>query len=284
MDYFHLPAISCVYSDKKNLNSFSREEELMLMQPEAHFEYEMILVTGGSGTATINHKAYPIKEKSLIFISPYEKHYFQVESEIYCRYVVTMSSDLILSNIRDVELAAIFVQSSKRFPHVISLSDPAYNMILPLFERLERENRQKDAFYVSRSASIVVAILIDLYRTHPEVFQGKITQASLAVINAQKYINEHFHERISLEVLASQNFISSHGLSLAFKECVGISFKEYLIGIRILEAKKMLVTTHMSVEEIAGAVGYMNVNNFVQIFKKKEDITPLQYRKKFSAL
>jgi YesN/AraC family two-component response regulator len=46
----------------------------------------------------------------------------------------------------------------------------------------------------------------------------------------------------------------------------------------------MLVTTHMSVEEIAGAVGYMNVNNFVQIFKKKEDITPLQYRKKFSAL
>lgn len=283
MDYFHLPAISCFYSNEKNLKSFSAGEPVMLAEPEAHFEYEMILVTGGKGTATINHKAYPIQEKSLIFISPYEKHYFQIETDIYCRYVVTMSSDLILSNIRDVELAAIFVQSSKRFPHVISLSSQAYNMLLPLFERLERENRNKDAFYISRSASVVVAILIDLYRTHPEMFQGKLTQASLAVINAQKYINEHFSERISLESLATQNFISSHGLSLAFKECVGISFKDYLIGIRILEAKKMLVTTHKSVEEIAGAVGYMNVNNFVQIFKKKEDITPLQYRKKFSA-
>ena len=63
-------------------------------------------------------------------------------------------------------------------------------------------------------------------------------------------------------------------LSLAFKEIVGISFKEYLVLFRLTEAKKLLLSSDLSISDIAEKVGYVNVNNFIRIFKEKENITP----------
>ena len=102
-----------------------------------------------------------------------------------------------------------------------------------------------------------------------------------AVLNAQRYVNEHFNRKLTLTEIADQNFISRHALSLAFKDIVGTTFKEYLLLFRITEAKKLLITTDFSVSQIAEAVGYVNVNNFVKIFKDREGTTPLQYRKQF---
>ena len=101
-----------------------------------------------------------------------------------------------------------------------------------------------------------------------------------AVLNAQRYVNDHFHRKLTLQEIADANYVSRHALSLAFKEIVGITFKEYLLLFRMAEAKNLLVNTDLSVEQIAEQVGYVNVNNFVKIFKKFQHTTPLQYRKK----
>lgn len=285
MDYSHIPTVSCIYSEDTNLCAYNDYDSNPLPHSEAHFEYEMILVVGGKGSVIINHKSYPICRKSLIFISRMEYHSFLITEEPYCRYVTTMSGDLILSNIKDVELVSIFCQRPKEFCHVVQLSDSAFLQLRSLFVRMENEFSRKDAFYVSRSASLVVAILIDLYRSHPEAFPTRShTGVSTAVINAQRYINDHYKDTIHLQDIAQQNFMSRHALSSAFKDIVGTSFKDYLISFRLTEAKKLLITTDLSVEEIAEAIGYVNVNNFVQIFKKKEALTPLQYRKKTTSL
>ena len=284
MDYSHLPAVSCVYSEEQLLCSFVNPNKPSLHESEAHFEYEMILVTAGRGTAVIEHQSYPIGRKSLIFISRLERHHFLIQEQPYCRFVASMSSDLILTNIKDIELVSIFLQRPKNFCHVVQLSDSAFLLLHPLFVRMTNEFVRKDAFFTSRSASLVVAILIDLYRTHPEAFPMRShTGISFAVVETQRYINDHYKEKITLQNIASQVFVSRHSLSLAFKDIVGDSFKDYLIMFRLTEAKKLLVTTDLSVEEISEQVGYINVNNFVRIFKKREFIKPLQYRKKFSS-
>ena len=273
MDYTHVPTISCFYSE---------EPKTSLLIPEAHFEYEMILVTGGKATCLINHQHYDLQKKSLIFISRLERHSFILQETPYQRYVASMSGDLIMSNIKDVELISIFLQRPKGFCHVLTLSDEAYDMLLPLFARMTEEFTEKRAFYVSRSASIVVAILIDLYRAHPEFFPLRShSNISNAVLYAQRYVNDHFDCKITLQEIADKNFVSRHALSIAFKDIVGTTFKEYLILFRLSEAKKLLITTDSSIEEIAEKVGYDNVNNFIQIFKSRESVTPLRYRKQF---
>lgn len=138
-------------------------------------------------------------------------------------------------------------------------------------------------FYTAKNAALFTAILIDLYRAHRESFpmRGHSTMAT-AVLNAQRYVNDHFQRKLTLQEIADANFISRHALSLGFKEMVGITFKEYLLLFRITEAKKLLVTTDLSISQIAERVGYVNVNNFLKIFKEREHITPLQYRKQLN--
>lgn len=276
MNYTHLPAISCYYSNAP----------LPLhCNPEAHFEYEMILVSSGNTVLFVNHKTYPVAGKSLIFINRLERHSLLVKQTPYERYVTTVSNDVIMSNINDMELVSIFIQRPEHFNHVIHLDDPSYELLLPLFIQLEREYREQPPLFVSKSISLVTSILIELYRTHPENFPlHNHSRISTAVINAQKYINDHYDRKLTLDEVARQNFISSHALSIAFKNFVGISFKDYLILFRLTEAKKMLISTDASVAEIAEKVGYMNVNNFIRIFKEKESLTPLQYRRQHRSL
>lgn len=280
MKYTHIPAVSCHYSESMG----NVLDEDVLTTSAAHFECEMMLVTGGCAQVTVNQKIYALEPKSLLFISRLERHSFVVTQQPYSRYLVTLSDDLILSNIKDIELTSIFIQRPKEFHHVVKLSDQAFGTLLPLFELMRREYEKKQVFYISRSASIVVAILIELYRAHPESFPSRShIGMSNVVLNAQRYINDHFDEKVTLEDIARQNFVSRHALSLAFKDTVGTTFKEYMLMFRITEAKKLLVTTDLSMEGIAERIGYGNVNNFLQIFKKKEGITPYQYRKHFHA-
>lgn len=275
MDYTHLPEISCYYSDYPAPSHAN---------PEAHFEYEMILVTNGSATLFVNHKHYQVKAKSLLFINRLERHSLIVTREPYERYVTSISSDIIMSNVKDMELISIFIQRPKHFEHVIQLSDASYETILPLFAQLEKEYDRQLPFYISKSMSCVVSILIDLYRAHPEYFPSHDgSSISTAVIQAQKYVNDNFSRRITLQEIADQNYVSKHALSLAFKDIVGIPFKDYLVLFRLTEAKKLLISTDLSVADIAEKVGYVNVNNFIRIFRTRETMTPLQYRKKSNA-
>lgn len=284
MLYSHIPEISCFFSDKPVLNSYVENGGCFsLEESEAHYEYEMILVTGGKGTAVINHRRYPIQKNSLIFIGYLERHYFIVTQEPYSRYVVSMSSKLVLSNIKDIELASIFIQRPRDFCHVVPLSDAAFDLLCPLFVQLMQESDAREAFYVSKCTSLIASLLIDLYRTHPEAFPKRSdSSTSAAVLHAQRYISEHYGQKITLSQIAQQSYISRHALSLAFKNILGISFRDYLISFRITEAKKLLITTDLSVEAVSEQVGYANVNNFVQIFRQRESTTPLQYRKKYS--
>ncbi|NNJ30915.1 AraC family transcriptional regulator [Lacrimispora defluvii] len=269
----HIPNVSCYYSDSL---------DHILFKPSAHFEYQMILVTGGSSQVQINHKSYVLKEKSLLFISRLERHNFIIKQEPYTRYIASMSSELIMSSIKDVELCSIFIQRPKEFCHAIELSDQAYDTILPLFIHLAAEYKNQYDFYVSRSTSLVVAILIELYRMHPLYFPLRSqSNISAAVLNAQQYISSNFSQKVTLQEIADQNYISSHTLSIAFKDIVGITFKEYLLLFRITEAKKLLITTDQSISEIAEQVGYINVNNFIKVFREKVLISPLQYRKQY---
>lgn len=270
----HIPAVSCFFSDAAGSAHTA---------PAAHFEYQMILATGGRARLIVNRKTYEILPRSLVFISRLEEHRFIIE-EAYTRYVASISSELIMSAIKDPELISIFIQHPRDFCHVIALDDDVYQTLLPHFVTLTREYQAQKQFFTTRGVGLVTAILIDLYRARPECFPIR-TPGGVAssVLSAQYYISEHFHRKLTIREVAEASFISSHALSLAFRDVTGITFKEYLLLFRVAESKKLLITTNLPIEEIAGRVGYINVNNFIKIFKEREKITPLQYRRQFAS-
>ena len=105
---------------------------------------------------------------------------------------------------------------------------------------------------------------------------GKI---SPVVRNAASYLEEHLSEDISLDTMCENMKVSKYYLSHIFKEQIGCSPYEYLITIRLSTAKALLRSTDKSVSEIAELCGFNKCSYFIQLFKKREAITPLRYRK-----
>lgn len=270
MEYTHKPIISCYDTDTV---------PAQIHEPAGHFEYEVILVTGGGVTASIAQHTYRLSRGSLVFIGRLESHSLLVRSVPYTRYVSILSLDMLLEAIRDNRLLSIFIRRPENFRHVIQLDEDTYRAVLPMFEQFTREYRDQQPFYLSKCASLLNLFLIELYRRVPSAFpewSGSSTQT--AVVAAQRYMTENFRRPLTLDEVAAHTFVSRHTMSVAFRETVGMTFKNYLILLRITEAKRLLLTTDDPVSRVGELVGYTNVNNFIQIFRDRVGTTPLQYR------
>ena len=68
-------------------------------------------------------------------------------------------------------------------------------------------------------------------------------------------------------------------ISQLFKNEIGVGFLNYLTSIRMEKAKSLLLTTSLSVAEIAEETGYNDYRVFTKVFKKTEGITPSQFRR-----
>ncbi len=99
------------------------------------------------------------------------------------------------------------------------------------------------------------------------------------VLQAARYINEHFRQQISAADIAAASGFSPNYLSRKFREAAGIGVHDYLVFIRLRNAAFELITTDDSVTDIALRSGFSDSNYFKDVFKKKYGITPREYRK-----
>jgi len=97
--------------------------------------------------------------------------------------------------------------------------------------------------------------------------------------NINMYIKVHYKEHLNLNRIADVFYISPNYLSSLFNEKNHISFSNFVQNLRIEEAKIILKTTKMKVNDISKKVGYKNNSYFVNLFTKNTGMTPSEYRK-----
>jgi len=98
------------------------------------------------------------------------------------------------------------------------------------------------------------------------------------------YIERHFNEDITLELVAEKLNLSGGYLSTYFKEKTGKNFIDYLHEVRICEAKRLLTESNLKIQDVARKSGYHNMNSFHRMFKKYTGVTPSEFRRKEEAL
>ncbi|HLG28195.1 MAG TPA: bifunctional transcriptional activator/DNA repair enzyme AdaA [Paenisporosarcina sp.] len=99
------------------------------------------------------------------------------------------------------------------------------------------------------------------------------------VIQIVDYIDSHYSEPLTLEVLANMCHGSPYHLQRTFKRIKGITPVEYIRNVRIEYVKEHLKATDKSIGEIGARIGLPNTPYFITLFKKHTGYTPLQYRK-----
>ncbi|MDR6555597.1 AraC family transcriptional regulator [Paenibacillus qinlingensis] len=141
----------------------------------------------------------------------------------------------------------------------------------------------------ARTALVATDLIGDI-----QVGLQDLLNALVASIQEWQLANEH-HNRIdeiklyllqnysnpdlSLNYLSEKFDLPSRVLSKLFKAETGERFVEYLIDIRMTEAKRLLLQTTEPVQSIGEQVGYLQVISFIRTFKKAEGSTPGEYRK-----
>lgn len=119
-------------------------------------------------------------------------------------------------------------------------------------------------------------LAIDIYQKEIQKNASIPEPASIKAIKL--FINEHFGENITLDSIADSAFLSASYASRLFKKELGISIMDYLLQVRMNEAKKLLKDTTLQIEEVASRTGYADSSYFTKVFRKAEGITPSQYR------
>ncbi|MUN90061.1 helix-turn-helix domain-containing protein [Enterococcus gallinarum] len=94
-------------------------------------------------------------------------------------------------------------------------------------------------------------------------------------------VHQQYDQELSLEIIASKLHYNANYLSNVFKKEMGINFADYLQNYRLEIAKNWLKETNYTIKEISERLKYTNSQNFIRFFKKKEQITPGEYRKSY---
>lgn len=130
---------------------------------------------------------------------------------------------------------------------------------------------QKKRIRVSMIEKVVDDQLIDIKERNK--LDGPIEKAIV-------YIDANISNQLSLKEVAGHVHLNPSYFSVLFKEQTNITFSEYVTRNRIQKAKKLLLTTNLTVNEIAEKVGYSTPKYFIKIFKEYEGITPSKYKRK----
>ena len=99
--------------------------------------------------------------------------------------------------------------------------------------------------------------------------------------DVEKYIADNYGDyALSLEGVAKEFNVDAKNLSRQFKKYTNVTFHKYVAELRIEEAKRLLITTDLSVEQIYVKVGYVSRTTFMRAFNSVENVTPSEYRRK----
>lgn len=129
--------------------------------------------------------------------------------------------------------------------------------------------------------SCIDNLKISLFEQRVSTEEKTEAQEERTITGITRYMQERLAEDISLTALSEEFHLHPQYISQLFKNEIGVNFLAYLTNIRMERAKKLLLSTSLSITEIAERSGYWDYRVFTKVFKKSEGITPSQYRRDF---
>lgn len=230
-----------------------------------YFEYETVL--SGHARHIYNGKAYSMERGYTYLLSYCDYHSFHSVDNVTVLNVRFRESMLNRSILKHI--------TQKPNKLICALSEEETEKIADSIMRLNNEVINPKAFSDIIKTGIISDLVISLIRhsanecpgTMPHIIQLAVT-----------YINTNFRDGLTLEHAAHALSLSPNYLGALFKKHTGASFSEYLNRTRLKYACSLLLSSELTVKEIAFASGYSSLEYFSYVFKKIMHISPGKYR------
>ena len=147
-----------------------------------------------------------------------------------------------------------------------------------LFSQMIDESQRINRFASAINDSYIKILLCSLAQNAFEFSQKQTKTDHILATKTEEWLRIHATEGISVNDIATALQYNPNYLTQILKAKTGMTMIEYLNNIRLNEAKNLLLNSNKTIFEIAYAVGFSDAKYFMKLFKKKENITPTQYR------
>jgi YesN/AraC family two-component response regulator len=240
------------------------EQEYHVIRPSGYNFPQIIYCTKGSGRLLVGGNTYSIAPNTAFYLPAYVPHEYYSTDDIWDTHWVTFDGFAVKETLEKLGFTKPFVYNFNNI-----------NNLDIIFHKIFLNITTDRIFGQFHSSAILYDYLIEFYRC----INNKVTKKNHILLSVIDYIDDNYHNNITLEDLCAIMKVSSQHLCRLFQKHLQMRPTEFISKKRIQEAKKLLLTSDLTVNDISKTVGFHNCNYFCILFKRYEAMSPGGYRK-----
>lgn len=243
-----------------------------------HTFYEILWTEEGISKQTIDYKEYEVLPKSLFFISPNQVHQFEewkpleggtilFTEDFFCKHHVNKEKLFQLSFLDNFYGNPCLNLSAKEFSEV-------KHSIELIFQEQNREDRNLNIIQ-----SLLHILLEQTQRFVNNRTTNPMSKRCLVLFKQFKELLEkHYRENQTASFYSAKLLVTQHRLNEVSNSATGKKASEVIKSRSMLEAKRLLTFTDLTVSEIAAQLNYFDSSYFSKVFKASEHCSPKDFR------
>ncbi len=238
-------------------------------RPHGRSDYQLIYIASGRGNFVFHGVKTMVPAGNMILFRPgVEQNYFYKDTDKTNAYWVHFSGSHVEEILEECgitqDMTVIHTGTSLEYK----------NIFQEMIQELKLCKKHYEEVLANRFQYM-------LYLVHRAINIQQRAQNSILISELEetiRYFHMNYNKPLSIEEYAAQHHMSISWFIRSFREYTGSTPTQYLLTLRISNAKSLLQTTKHNVTEIARIVGYDNPFYFSRIFKKHTGLSPSQYR------
>ena len=251
----------------------------------AHDYFEFYVHINGGRQYCVDDTVFELKPAQMIVIPPLHMHGLVCGDRDlvdYERCYLYITPEILKKcGFNKIDLCSFFENSCSNKKFTCQLSDDEALSIIQILKNIEQRKDQKnDEETILEDFSQILNVLKIARKICSENVKTIIlNNAGNGMYKILHYIDLHFTEDISINILCNLFNMSQSSLSHEFRKYSNKSVYEYILYKRIIKAKELLITDS-SLTQIALDCGFNDYSNFLRVFKKFSGCSPKEYKNK----
>lgn len=240
-----------------------------------------VICIRGTMKGTVNLKHYSAKAPGLFIVLPEQILQYEYLSEDYSGLFIIMSKKFTDS---------LFQSSHERFPLLLSVNNNPWTplnedelaLMVDFYTMVQKIVREKDHPYRTEIVKhLIYAFFYGLgyqYLKIPE--NDRKSKQALLVEKFLNYAQANYKEQRGMEFYADMLCMTPKHMSKVIKETSGVAASDWIDNYVVLEAKALLNSTNMTIQQISDELNFPSQSFFGKYFKRHVGVSPKEYRKK----
>lgn len=252
-----------------------------------HTAFEIIMPVENTYKAIIDEKTYNLDMKDIIVISPGTLHQLFAPPGGY--RIILQVDYSVFSDIK--ELKSIFHMFHPCVLITASSMVHIHEELSSLISDITAEYFSTLRFREASIYSMILRFFVILGRNCTDrknklsnIKNKKWPEYIEIFIDVCNYINDHCTENIKLDNISKVAGFSKSHFSRLFKQVMNISWYNYLINCRIMQAEKLLIEPSLSIMQVAMKSGFGSLATFNRLFRTKRGCTPTEYKSLYTKI